>query len=311
MKFGIHLPHIGEASTPLGLATFAHHAEQLGFDSLWASDHVVFPAALAQVFGGRLLDPLTTLAFVAPATRKVKLGTSVLVVPYRDPLALAKTLASLDVLSEGRVIAGVASGWLEAEFQALGLTFADRGRQTDEYLSIVQQALNGAEPTLEHRGAYRTISDVVFAPKPVQRPLPLWVGGNSRQAIRRAARVGSMWHPVRTAPAEIVAGRKILERALLKMGRPRDAVGISVRVPLWFSESLTGTTGEPPLIGKPEELVSAIRRYADAGASHILVDFFLGIQHAPEQAADPQHFIAAMERFADEVMRYFAGPLEA
>src|SRR5262249_7164836 len=106
MDFGIHLPHIRASASPSGLTAFARLAEPLGLDSVWVSAHIVFPSAVAQVFGGSLLDPLTTLAFVAPATRRVKLGTSVLIVPYRDPLVLAKMLASLDQLSEGRVIAG-------------------------------------------------------------------------------------------------------------------------------------------------------------------------------------------------------------
>ncbi|HYC23405.1 MAG TPA: TIGR03619 family F420-dependent LLM class oxidoreductase [Candidatus Bathyarchaeia archaeon] len=302
MEFGIHLPQIGPSASPSGVIAFAQRAEQLGFDSVWVSDHIVFPSAVAQVFGGSLLDPITTLAFVAPMTRRVKLGTSVLIVPYRDPLVLAKMLSSLDVLSGGRVIAGVGSGWLEGEFEALALRFADRGKQTDEYLTILGKAWSDASPTVEHRGAYRTITDVVLAPRPQQSQVPIWIGGNSPVGIARAARFGQAWHPVRVTPNEVAAGKARLESAANAQGRKPGEIAISARVPLWFSDDPTGTTGKSPLIGTADELVAVLHRYGDAGAGHVVVDFFLGIHHEPAVAADPQHFIAAMERFAREVM---------
>ncbi len=191
MRLGIHLPQYREPVSGAVLAAAARAAEEAGADDLWVSDHLILPP------GSRhpptaFHDPLTVLTWAAAATDRVGLGTSVLVVPYRHPVALAKSLASLDALSGGRVIAGLASGWMESEFRALGVPFAGRGRRTDAAIAVMRGLWRG-EHAYEWEGA--RIEDVELAPGPA-RPggPPVWIGGNSDAGLRRAARLGDAWH---------------------------------------------------------------------------------------------------------------------
>jgi probable F420-dependent oxidoreductase len=226
MRLGIHLPQYRDPVPGEVLAAAARDAESAGADDVWVSDHLILPP------GSRhpptaFHDALTVLSWAAAATGRVGLGTSVLVVPYRHPVALAKSLASLDALSGGRVIAGLASGWMESEFRALGVPFAQRGRRTDAAIGVMRALWSGANgyDWLDER-----VDDVELAPPPA-RPggPPIWIGGNSDAGLARAARAGDAWHTTIRDPGALAERIAALERALEREGRSRADLTVSVR----------------------------------------------------------------------------------
>lgn len=296
MRFGVHLPHFGRLGTPENIRRMVEAAEAFGFEDVWVSDHIVATSALVGTFGASFYEALTVLTYAAAITRTVGLGTSMIIAPYRDPLVTAKTIATLDQLSHGRVIFGVASGWLEPEFSALGQNFAERGPQTDEYLRIYIEAWTKDEP--EFRGRYRTFSQMQFEPKPLQKPYPpLWIGALTPRGIRRAVEFGDGWQPVGTSVAATKAGIDTLHRIADRRGRTLGQFTISVRLPMWFSDT-TGDDGGH-LITTPGDMVARLAAYRDAGVSHVLLDQFLHIPHAPGTTIDA--FVRVMERFTREV----------
>ena len=251
MRLGIHLPQYRDPVSGAVLAAAARAAEEAGADDLWVSDHLILPP------GSRhpptaFHDPLTVLTWAAAATERVGLGTSVLVVPYRHPVALAKSLASLDALSGGRVIAGLASGWMESEFRALGVPFAGRGRRTDAAIAVMRGLWRG-EHAYEWEGA--RIEDVELAPGPA-RPggPPVWIGGNSDAGLRRAARLGDAWHTTIHDPEPLAERIAALGRALEAAGRTRADVAVSVRA---FAD--------------PAAMATLAPRLRELGVDHVLV----------------------------------------
>jgi probable F420-dependent oxidoreductase len=198
MRFGIHLPQYGRAASPDAIARAARQAEELGFTDVWVSDHLAVPEG-APYPPAFLYEPVVALTWAAAATTRVRLGTSVLVLPYRHPLHLAKELATLDVLSGGRLLLGAAAGWLEGEFAALGVPFRERGARTDECLAVLR-ACWGSDP-VTFTGRYYQFETMKVLPKPV-RTVPIWIGGASDAALRRAVREGDGWHGTFTSPAD-------------------------------------------------------------------------------------------------------------
>src|SRR5262245_18517826 len=163
MKFGVWIPNCRHLATPDIIRASAVRAEQLGYDSVWVSDHVVVPEANVKNFGERVFDPLTTLGVIAGATSRVRLGTTVLIVPYRNAVVTAKMVSSLDALSGGRVVLGIGAGWLPTESAMLGVPFAERGRMTDEHLAAMQELWTKPAPTFN--GAYTQFEKLIFEPK--------------------------------------------------------------------------------------------------------------------------------------------------
>ena len=213
VKFGVWIPNCRHLATPGIIRGAAVRAEQLGYESVWVSDHVVVPRANIVNFGETIFDPLVTLGVIAGATSRVQLGTTVLIVPYRNAVVTAKMISSLDALSGGRFVFGIGAGWVAAESAMLGVPFAERGAMTDEYLEAMRELWTSATPSFA--GKYTQFSDLVFEPKPVQKPHPpIWVGGHSRAALRRTARFGAAWHPINRPPAELRAGPRRAGAAL-------------------------------------------------------------------------------------------------
>src|SRR2546426_11094543 len=211
MNFGVWIPNCRHLATPDIIRSTAVRAEQLGYDSLWVSDHVVVPHANVKNFGETVFDPLVTLAVAAGATRRVRLGTTVLIVPYRNPVVTAKMISSLDALSGGRVVLGIGAGWVAAESAALGVPFAERGAMTDEYLAAMQELWTSRAPSFA--GKYTRFGGLAFEPKPLQKPHPpIWVRGHSPAALRRAARLGAARHPINRPPAGLPAGQAQIAR---------------------------------------------------------------------------------------------------
>jgi probable F420-dependent oxidoreductase len=267
---GLFLYSAAVATDPETAASTAVLAEQLGYDSLWAGEHVVVPRPRVPPSpmepDAPILDPVVLLAHLAARTRRIRLGTGVVVLPQRQPLVLAKQLASLDVLSGGRLDVGIGAGYLEPELSALGVPMAERGSRTDEYLAAMRAMWEGDPPA--YHGHHVRFSGVDAHPRPVQRPLPVVIGGHTGAAHRRAARSAEGWYGYLLSPeatAEQVAG---LRRAAAECGRDR---------PLHVSVT-------------PERRLDAatVRAYADAGADRVVA--------APNPAADRdrlQRFLAA------------------
>lgn len=252
MRLGIHLPQFREPVPGEVLTAAARDAEEAGADDVWVSDHLILPAGSERP-PESFHDPLTVLTWAAATTRRVGLGTSVLVAPYRHPVVLAKALASLDALSGGRVICGIASGWMEAEFAALGVPFHQRGRRTDATIAICRDLWAGGD-AYEWEGV--RIEGVCLAPGP-SRPggPPVWVGGNSDAGIRRAVRTGDAWHTTVADRDGLTERLAALDRALTGAGRDRGGLTVSVRVR-----------------ADAERVARLAPRLRDLGVDHVLVD---------------------------------------
>ena len=181
MRLGVNVPNFGPGTNPDVLRRWALTVEGLGFDLLMVSDHIAVTPDVAEQYPAPFYEPFTTLSWLAGLTRGIRLGTTVLIVPYRHPLLIARMAANLNDLSGGRLVLGVGVGWAREEFGALGVPFRDRGRLTDEYLLAIRAAW---QDETDYRGGH----------------IPLWIGGNSDAALRRAVRLGDAWHPLRFTP---------------------------------------------------------------------------------------------------------------
>jgi probable F420-dependent oxidoreductase len=195
MKLGLNVPNFGPTATPELLLAWVRFAEQHGYAIAMMSDHVAPTPDVIATYPSPFYDPFATLAWLAGQTSRIELGTTVAVAPYRHPLLTARLATNIDQFSGGRFVLGLGVGWSEPEFTALGLRFADRGRQTDEYLAAIAAALSS--PTVSQSGSFASYRDVDTGPSSVRRPhLPIWVGGSVPAAIRRAVRFGQAWHPI-------------------------------------------------------------------------------------------------------------------
>jgi probable F420-dependent oxidoreductase len=249
MRIGSHLPQYGRVAGPDAIARAARHAEELGFADVWVSDHIVHPAAQSYP-SPHLYDPLLTLAFAAAATERIGLGTSVLVVPQHNPLTLANSLASLDALSNGRVTIGVGVGWSEAEFDALGYSFHDRGARTDEIINMLRTCWRD-DPASFH-GDFVDFDDIRVLPKPAHE-IAIWIGGSGERAYRRGVELGDGYQLIGVTPEE---ARTPIER--LRRDRPGDDFVISLR------------TGWDPLGMETDRIAREYAEYEAAGIQHVV-----------------------------------------
>ncbi|HYY03676.1 MAG TPA: TIGR03619 family F420-dependent LLM class oxidoreductase [Gaiellaceae bacterium] len=203
MHFGVILPNYGRGSSPDAIRSVAEAAEELGFHSVWATEHIIVGPEAVDRFG-RVYDPLVTLGWIAGWTERIGLGTSIVLVPLHNPMRLAKEVATLQELSCGRVTLGVGMGWHRDEFDFMGIEFRGRGRRGNEALRIMRALWSGEG---DFDGEYRSFHDATFEPQPSQQP-EIWVGGSSRPALRRARELGDVWHPSRGSNAEHVRAVK-------------------------------------------------------------------------------------------------------
>jgi probable F420-dependent oxidoreductase len=313
LEFGFSLPGRGPLAKPDLVLKIALKAESLRYASIFVTDHVVLPvsasrsvypyASTGQFPGGArqdYLDPLAMLGYLARATTRVRLGTSVLVIPYRHPLVVAKTLATVDVLSGGRVILGAGTGWLREEFEALGAPpFEERGAVTDEYLRVMRLAWT-SDP-VAFSGRYCRIDPVHALPQPRQRGgIPVWIGGHTPAALRRAATLGDGWHPIglrppaTLAPDEYAASVKQLHARAVEAGRDPAAIALTFRAPMEVRSSRAkAPAGDRPLFqGTAAEVLGDVQRYQALGVSHMVFD---------PVRPDPRAVLDNIARFADEV----------
>ena len=298
MHFGVGLPHFRRLASTEAIVTVAQQAEALGFDSVWVSDHIVVPRSAIPRFGEVFFEPFTTLAYVAGKTRRIRLGTSVIILPYRHPLFMGKALATLDVLSGGRLIVGAAVGWLAEEFEALGIPFTERGARSDEALMVMRTLWTEAEPRFE--GRYFRFSGIKAEPKPLQKPHPpIWIGGNSPAAFRRAAEFAGAWHPSHRPVEEIAAGARQFKALAKARGRDPKSLEIVARAPLRVITNGDAPEPRPLLVGTPEQIVNDIGKYKEAGVTGFMFDTYYGNPAVNDQ--DLKGVLATLETFSQSV----------
>jgi probable F420-dependent oxidoreductase len=293
MRIGIHLPQFGKS--PDDIAKVAKHAEESGYASIWVSDHILMPARTGAVPATDLLEPLPTLGYVAAMTKKIKIGTSVIVVPYRNAVHLAKELATVDILCGGRLIAGLGTGWLEEEFRALNAPYERRGAYTDEAIRLMRAAW--ANQKLEFKGEFNNVGGLHFSPRPTNGNIPIWVGGLSRRAVRRAVELGDGWHGSRLPPNEFEERVRWIGEIAARLGRSLDNFEITHRAYIGFAPKWTETGGYVRgHLGPSEQLVDYLNQFAPLGAEELLIA--------------PLNVEGAMEEFLDRFDREVRPRLE-
>jgi probable F420-dependent oxidoreductase len=313
LNIGIHVMMRGAMSDRDGTMEVAGKAEAFGFSHIGVNDHIVVPTDINSRYPysehgqwpgkafGECLELMSTLAFLAGCTSHIRLLTSVMVVPYRPAVLTAKMIATADVLSKGRVIVGCGVGWMPEEFRAVAAPdFAARGKATDEFLDAFVALWSADAPRYD--GAHVRFADVTFQPKPLQRPMPLWIGGESQAALRRTARIGTGWYPASNnpgwrldTPARIADAIGELHRACDKVGR--DPAGIDVAHLTLWPVSWTAETGEDgarkPVTGSSADIAGDLSALARAGVGHVSLIL---------QAGTITETIERMQRFSEEVM---------
>ncbi|MFB3091907.1 MAG: LLM class F420-dependent oxidoreductase [Dehalococcoidia bacterium] len=309
MKFGISLQSRGPAASPDNLALVAQRADELGFDSAFLGDHIVIPDSFVSEYpysatgaftaagSGECLEQLTVLTFVAAKTQRIRLAPSVMILPHRNPLVAAKILATIDVLSKGRLILGVGVGWLREEFEALGLPpFEERGAVSDEYIRVFKELWTKDNPSFQ--GKYCSFSNIRFEPKPVQKPHPpIWIGGESPPALRRAAALGDAWHPIGSNPRYPLVTADQLKESVGRLaqyaeraGRNPSEIEVAYRVPQY---RLTDEGHTQPFVGSADQIADDIRAFAAVGAKHLVFDF---------RSDDVKKSVELIEQFASQIM---------
>ncbi|MCI0549081.1 MAG: LLM class F420-dependent oxidoreductase [Candidatus Rokubacteria bacterium] len=292
MKFGVVLP-IWRLTTG-DAERMTLRAEELGWDGVFVPDHILAKPATAELYGPSWPDPFSLLAFLAGRTRRIQVGASVIVLPYRNPLVTAKAAATVDQVSNGRFICGIGVGWDEAEFRDLGLPFRERGAMTDEYLRIIKAAWGADVPSFA--GRYFTFSGATFAPRPVQTPHPpIWAGGApgalSPPALRRAGELCDAWHPIYLGWADLEKGMATVRDIATRAGRPGGAVRFAPRNMLGLGGK-AGGVGRAPFEGAPDEVVADVERARALGCDWVTFDM---------PKTDVPGMLAVMERFTREV----------
>ncbi len=292
MRFGLTLG-VDVPPSPVALVEIVTEAERLGFSSFWLGDHVVIPRVVDDAVHQRdvggavriadktvvdIFEPVVTLAYLAGQVHTIRLGFNVLVIPYRNPVLTAKMLATIDVLSDGRLMLGAGVGWMEGEFTALGAAFARRGAVTDEYLEVMVQCWTEEQPRFH--GRFYDLADIAFRPKPLQTPhVPIYIGGSGEPALRRAARLGQGWLPLFQSPDE-------LERKLVRLNElcarenrdPRELTVIpSIRMRLRPQDDPHGVwSGSDPAAIRP--LVAAYARLGVQELTIVIVEPDLDVE---------------------------------
>lgn len=289
MRYGVAIPHANRFAGPDAIRAMARAVEELGFDSLWVSDHVIVPEGSSYI-PEHMLEPLAVLAYIAGETRHVNIGVSVLIVPYRDPVFTAKFLSSVDALSNGRLIVGVGAGWLQEEFAALSVPFEERGPRTDEYLKVYRNLWE--TETSSFAGRWKQYEKMRMFPKAAAErrgTIPIWVGGNGAPSIRRAAQLGDGWHPINLAPAQLATLAAEYRAQCEKFGRTPG--------PICLRHMPGGRTrpdgGAWPLSGDAASQAADIRAYAEAGLDELMLSL------APRSVTD---LVEMLRKFMREVV---------
>jgi probable F420-dependent oxidoreductase len=320
MEFGFAMPPRGPMATPENIATLAQQGEAMGFGILAVTDHIIFPKRIQSTYPGgasgqyyadgasqgEYLEPLALLSFLAGITSSAKLLTAVMVLPNRPPILAAKMLATIDVLSKGRVVVGCGVGWMREEFEALGSPpFEKRGAVCNEYIRAFRQLWTQDNPAFE--GTYCRFDNVEFAPKPVQKPCPpIWTGGESPAALRRAGRLADGWYPFTQdtrvllgSPEQFAAHAARVKQHAIEAGRDPACLDFMYGAS-WYNEQEAERLSDGvrrPLTGTPAQVADDIKRYADVGVRHMM---FPMVVRGP--GVTVKQSLERMECFATKVM---------
>ena len=259
MRLGVNVPNFGPGTNPDVLRRWALTVEGLGFDLLMVSDHIAVTPDVAEQYPAPFYEPFTTLSWLAGLTRGIRLGTTVLIVPYRHPLLIARMAANLNDLSGGRLVLGVGVGWAREEFGALGVPFRDRGRLTDEYLLAIRAAW---QDETDYRSGH----------------IPLWIGGNSDAALRRAVRLGDAWHPLRFTPGWMAEAAGRLTACAAEQGRPAPALMPRIALRLTDAPVTASISGGDRLAGHGtiDQIMADLGQLRSLGADTVVLDPFNG-----------------------------------
>ena len=259
MRLGVNVPNFGPGTNPDVLRRWALTVEGLGFDLLMVSDHIAVTPDVAEQYLAPFYEPFTTLSWLAGLTRGIRLGTTVLIVPYRHPLLIARMAANLNDLSGGRLVLGVGVGWAREEFGALGVPFGDRGRLTDEHLLAIRAAW---QDETDYRSGH----------------IPLWIGGNSDAALRRAVRLGDAWHPLRFTPGWMAEAAGRLTACAADQGRPAPALMPRIALRLTEAPVTASVSGGDRLAGHGtiDQIMADLGQLRSLGADTVVLDPFNG-----------------------------------
>jgi probable F420-dependent oxidoreductase len=303
MKIGISLPQLGPNASAENLIKVARHAEELGYDSAWVLERLLWPlnpkepypaspdGSLPEAYQ-RVLDPIETLTFVAAHTKTLQLGTSVLVLPYHTPVQLARRIATLDVLSEGRVLLGVGVGWSSDEFEAVGTPFEKRGARSDEFLRAMIEIWT--RDTVKFDGNFYHIPESKIGPKPIQKPYPpIYIAGFGQYTFDRAARFGNGWNPAGVPSFEWLEGM-ISQFRQTSMSAGRTDMEVVLRAFTMIFPS-SPSPQRAPMMGTLDEVREDTRRLRDLGVTHL-------IQSPPAIGFDPSATIDDMLRLMEQLI---------
>lgn len=304
-SFGLDVGIYGPLATPEIILSLARQAEETGFELVWVADHVAFPVSYKSEypysakgdFPTRLADPLmepvATMGVLVGATKRVKIGAAVLIMPYRNPLLLARMMVTLDQMSGGRIVLGAGTGWLEEEFEVLGAhDFKKRGKVTDEYIEIFKAIAAGGE--VGYAGETYRFAPVISAPAAVQRPHPpVLIGGLSMPALRRVAKHGSGWLAVTASPGQLEESLATLRRLCAENGRRYDDLQLTYKMFLSIGDPKRSRfDAREPGTGSVAEIIDDVKRIRDLGFTRVIVRY-------RGASADEQH--RQLARLADEI----------
>ena len=312
MEFGFGVPSRGPLASLENIVALAQKGEELGFDIITVSDHIVVPNDIDSIYpynetgeftssqSGEYMEQLTTIAYLAGVTSRIKLLTSVMVLPHRSPVLTAKMLATIDVLSQGRLIVGCGVGWMEEEFEAIGAPpYAERGAVGNEYLRVFKELWTSDDPSFD--GEYASFSNIAFAPKPVQQPHPpLWIGGESPPALRRAGQLGDAWYPICSNPQfpvgtleQFADYQARVRRHAERAGRDSDELDFAYSVN-WFDDAQEQIVeGERRILtGSPIQVAADIDALEHLGVNHLMLNF---------QGSDLEETFDLLARFTEGV----------
>ena len=308
MKFGVTIPGLflypviaqpwEAALSGEEILRIARSAEELGFDWISVPDHIIMPNEEVEVMGPRWAEAFTSIAVIAGATKSIRVTNSILILPYRDPILLAKMVSTLDFLSGGRLIVSVAVGHTQREFEILGVPYDKRGAITDEYLRAMKELWTSDNPTFS--GEHVQFHDVTFEPKPVQKPHPpIWIGGNARPVIRRAAALADGWAPWLMTPERLREGLDYLHEQPAFQNRTTPFEIVTDTLEMQVDEETHEQTGETTILTGKDEIIDRIGRYQDAGMT--------GTGAVIPPVDSLEQYLERMQWFREEVVTVFKG----
>lgn len=297
MKFGVNILNFGPGTSPETLLGWARFAEELGFHLVMISDHVVITPDVQAGFPAPFYDPFISLSWLAGQVERVKLGTTVVILPYRHPLMVARLATNIDHLSNGRFILGTGVGWARQEFEVLDRPFEERGAMADEYLEVIRHCW--ANDVVTYRGRYTKFSNVYTGPRPFNSVgIPIWVGGSSPAALRRAVRFGAAWHPYRfTLPWLRKDALPYLHRVAESEDRPVPA--FCPRLSVQLTEQPLPEFDRPAGHGSIAQIHADLAEIATLGGDYVLLDTYSG---RPGQTENPQKDWDMLAELADQVL---------